>query len=42
MMEYNLGVSIENTYEIKRFDMDYFDDEIFKVNVSRWMFDEYY
>ena len=29
MMEYNLGVSIENTYEIKRIDMDYFDGEIF-------------
>lgn len=28
MMEYNLGVSIENTYEIKRIDMDYFDEEI--------------
>lgn len=27
MMEYNLGVSIENTYEIKRIDMDYFDEE---------------
>lgn len=27
MMEYNLGVSIETTYEIKRIDMDYFDDE---------------
>lgn len=28
MMEYNLGVSIENVYEIKRIDMDYFDEEI--------------
>ncbi len=28
MMEYNLGVSIENVYEIKRVDMDYFDEEI--------------
>lgn len=28
MMEYNLGVSVENTYEIKRIDMDYFDEEI--------------
>ena len=28
MIEYNLGVSVENTYEIKRIDMDYFDDEI--------------
>lgn len=26
MMEYNLGVSVESTYEIKRIDMDYFDD----------------
>lgn len=29
MPEYNLGVSIENAYEIKRIDMDYFDEEIF-------------
>lgn len=28
MMEYNLGVSVENIYEIKRIDMDYFDEEI--------------
>lgn len=28
MMGYNLGVSIENVYEIKRIDMDYFDEEI--------------
>lgn len=28
MMEYNLGVSVENIYEIKRIDMDYFGDEI--------------
>lgn len=27
MMEYNLGVSVENTYEIKRMDMDYFDED---------------
>lgn len=26
MIEYNLGVSVENTYDIKRIDMDYFDD----------------
>ena len=24
MIEYNLGVSVENTYEIKRIDMDLF------------------
>lgn len=28
MMEYNLGVSVESIYEIKRIDMDYFDEEI--------------
>lgn len=26
MIEYNLGVSIENTYQIKRVDLDYFSD----------------
>ncbi len=28
MIQYNLGVSVIKTYEIKRIDIDYFDDEI--------------
>lgn len=28
MIDYNLGVSIEKTYEIKRLDMDYFDEDL--------------
>lgn len=28
MIQYNLGVSVVKTYEIKRIDIDYFDDEI--------------
>lgn len=27
MMEYNLGISVENVFKIKRIDMDYFDGE---------------
>ena len=27
MIKYNLGVSVERTYEIKRLDSDYFIDE---------------
>jgi len=27
MIEHNLGVSIENTYYLKRIDTDYFDEE---------------
>lgn len=27
MMEYNLGVSFQNTYEIKKIDSDYFEEE---------------
>ena len=28
MIDYNLGVSIQNTYEIKRIDTDYFDEDL--------------
>ena len=27
MIDYNLGVSVQNTYEIKKLDSDYFDAE---------------
>lgn len=27
MIDYNLGVSIQNTYEIKKIDLDYFEEE---------------
>jgi restriction endonuclease Mrr len=27
MVDYNLGVSIQNTYEIKRVDSDYFEED---------------
>lgn len=27
MIDYNLGVSIQNTYEIKRVDSDYFEED---------------
>ena len=27
MIDYNLGVSIQNTYEIKKIDTDYFEDD---------------
>ena len=29
MIEYNLGVSVENIYEIKRIDSDFFDESLF-------------
>ncbi len=27
MIDYNLGVSVQNVYEIKKIDSDYFDEE---------------
>ena len=27
MIDYNLGVSVQNTYEIKKIDSDYFEEE---------------
>ncbi len=27
MIDFNLGVSIQNTYEIKKIDSDYFEEE---------------
>jgi len=27
MIDYNLGVSVQNTYEIKKIDFDYFEEE---------------
>ncbi len=28
MIEYNLGVSVEMTYEVKRIDYDFFNEEV--------------